>query len=131
MSERVPSLRNIDLEQHGVPTEEQYISRYCELTDRYRIDQITFYKAYTLWRVAAIYQGILKRVEDGTAASSDANTNIEIIIEFANSALEFIKIKKGVRMDISVANSLNFEPAQLPQSAQSLRPKLGSFWMRS
>ncbi len=91
VGERVPSLRNIDLEQHGIPTEEQYISRYCELTDRYRIDQITFYKAYTLWRVAAIYQGILKRVEDGTAASSDANTNIEIIIEFANSALEFIK----------------------------------------
>ena len=30
-------------------------------------------------------------------------------------------------MDISVANSLNFEPAQLPQSAQSLRPKVREF----
>ena len=69
----------------------EYISRYCELTNRQTIDQIAFYKAYTLWRVAAIYQGILKRVEDGTAASSDANNNIEIIIEFADSALGFIK----------------------------------------
>ena len=60
--------------------------------------------------------------------SSDANTNIEIIIEFADSALEFIKkIKEGVRMDISVANSLNFEPAQLPQSAQTLRPLAREF----
>ena len=30
-------------------------------------------------------------------------------------------------MDISVANSLNFEPAHLPQSAQSLRPKVREF----
>ncbi len=91
VGEKVPSLVNINFKEHGIPNEEEYISRYCELTNRQTIDQIAFYKAYTLWRVAAIYQGILKRVEDGTAASSDANTNIEIIIEFANSALGFIK----------------------------------------
>ncbi|MDC3067393.1 phosphotransferase family protein [Pseudomonadota bacterium] len=88
---KVPSLSNISFKEHGIPTEEEYISRYCELTNRQTIDQLAFYKAYTLWRVAAIYQGILKRVKDGTAASSDANTNIEIIIEFAKSALSFIK----------------------------------------
>ena len=88
---KVPSLRNISFKEHGIPTEGEYISRYCELTNRQTIDQLAFYKAYTLWRVAAIYQGILKRVKDGTAASSDANTNIEIIIEFAKSALSFIK----------------------------------------
>ena len=91
VGEKVPSLSNISLKEHGIPTEEEYISRYCELTNRQTVDQIAFYKAYTLWRVAAIYQGILKRAEDGTAASSDANTNIEIIIEFADSALGFIK----------------------------------------
>ncbi|MEC8148384.1 MAG: phosphotransferase family protein [Pseudomonadota bacterium] len=91
VGERVPSLRNIDFSSAGIPTEDEYISKYCELTNRKSIDQISFYKAYTLWRVAAIYQGILKRVEDGTAASSDANTNIEIIIDFANSAWKIIK----------------------------------------
>ncbi len=91
VGERVPSLSGIDLNLYGIPTEEEYITKYCELTNRKAIDQITFYKAYTLWRVAAIYQGILKRVEDGTAASSDANTNIEIIVKFANSAWDFVK----------------------------------------
>ena len=91
VGEKVPSLSNISFKEHGIPTEEEYISRYCELTNRQTVDQIAFYKAYTLWRVAAIYQGILKRAEDGTAASSDANTNIEIIIEFADSALGLIK----------------------------------------
>ena len=34
-------------------------------------------------------------------------------------------------MDISIANSLNFEPAQLPKSAQTLRPKVRRFLKES
>jgi aminoglycoside phosphotransferase (APT) family kinase protein len=59
----------------GIPSERQYIERYCERTGRAGIDVTTwdFYIAYNLFRLAAILQGIAKRVLDGTAASTHAS----------------------------------------------------------
>ena len=60
----------------GIPSEADYVRRYCERTAL--ADPATlardwnFYLAYNLFRIAAILQGIAKRVEDGTAASSQA-----------------------------------------------------------
>jgi aminoglycoside phosphotransferase (APT) family kinase protein len=50
------------------------VARYCERTRRGRIDPThwDFYLAYNLFRIAAICQGIAKRVLEGTAASSFA-----------------------------------------------------------
>jgi aminoglycoside phosphotransferase (APT) family kinase protein len=58
----------------GIPSERQYIERYCKRTGRGGIDASTwdFYIAYNLFRLAAILQGIAKRVVDGTAASAHA-----------------------------------------------------------
>ena len=44
----------------GIPTEEEYVARYCERTGRARIDPAhwDFYMAYNLFRIAAILQGI-------------------------------------------------------------------------
>ena len=64
----------LDLESLGIPSERDYVARYCERTGRSGIDQThwDFYIAYNLFRIAAILQGILKRVVDGTAASAHA-----------------------------------------------------------
>ena len=64
----------LDLVALGIPTEAQYIRRYCECTGREGIEQShwDFYMAYNLFRIAAILQGIAKRVVDGTAASDHA-----------------------------------------------------------
>jgi aminoglycoside phosphotransferase (APT) family kinase protein len=64
----------LDLEALGIPSEAQYVSAYCERTGRAGIDPShwDFYLAYNLFRMAAILQGILKRVVDGTAASAHA-----------------------------------------------------------
>jgi aminoglycoside phosphotransferase (APT) family kinase protein len=64
----------LDVESLGIPTEKQYIDRYCERTGRKSIDPVhwDFYMAYNLFRIAAILQGIMKRVVDGTAASEHA-----------------------------------------------------------
>ncbi|MGH8736575.1 MAG: phosphotransferase family protein [Burkholderiales bacterium] len=61
-------------EQLGIPTEQRYIEMYCNRTGRGGIDPSTwdFYMAYNLFRIAAITQGIAKRVLDGTAASAHA-----------------------------------------------------------
>ena len=61
----------------GIPPEAEYIRRYCERTGRGDarrrcMADWNFYLAYNLFRMAAILQGIAKRVEDGTAASEQA-----------------------------------------------------------
>lgn len=60
----------------GIPSERDYVRRYCERTGRGDPDALmadwNFYLAYNLFRIAAILQGIAKRVVDGTAASAQA-----------------------------------------------------------
>ena len=65
-----------DLAALGIPGEQDYVRRYCERTGRADVGAVmrdwNFYLAYNLFRIAAILQGIAKRVEDGTAASERA-----------------------------------------------------------
>ena len=65
-----------DLAALGIPDELSYVRRYCERTGRADVDAVmkdwNFYLAYNLFRIAAILQGIAKRVEAGTASSARA-----------------------------------------------------------
>jgi len=67
-------IAGLNLEELGIPSEKEYVARYCERTGRKSIDPShwDFYIAYNLFRIAAILQGIMKRVVDGTAASVHA-----------------------------------------------------------
>ncbi len=60
----------------GIPLEADYVRRYCERTGLATPEALAadwnFYLAYNLFRIAAILQGIAKRVEDGTASSAQA-----------------------------------------------------------
>jgi aminoglycoside phosphotransferase (APT) family kinase protein len=66
----------LNLPELGIPSEEAYVRQYCERTGLVTPDQLTqdwnFYMAYNLFRMAAILQGIGKRVQTGTAASAQA-----------------------------------------------------------
>ncbi len=69
----------LHLAELGIPAERAYIDAYCRRTGRtdpHARDTLArdwnFYLAYNLFRMAAILQGIAKRVEDGTAASEQA-----------------------------------------------------------
>jgi aminoglycoside phosphotransferase (APT) family kinase protein len=66
----------LDLASLGIPSEREYVRRYCERTGRADPDAVmadwNFYLAYNLFRIAGILQGIAKRVEDGTASSAQA-----------------------------------------------------------
>jgi aminoglycoside phosphotransferase (APT) family kinase protein len=69
----------LDLAALGIPDESSYIRRYAERTGRLAdletmLGDWNFYLAYNLFRIAAIVQGIAKRVEEGTAASTQART---------------------------------------------------------
>jgi aminoglycoside phosphotransferase (APT) family kinase protein len=60
----------------GIPIESEYVRRWCERTGLATPQGLdadwNFYLAYNLFRMAAILQGIAKRVEDGTASSGQA-----------------------------------------------------------
>ena len=66
----------LDVASLGIPTEVDYIRRYCERTGLTTPEALkadwNFYLAYNLFRIAAILQGIAKRVETGTASSAQA-----------------------------------------------------------
>lgn len=66
----------LDVQALGIPTEAEYIRRYCERTGFVTPEALAadwnFYLAYNLFRLAAILQGIAKRVEMGTASSAQA-----------------------------------------------------------
>ena len=63
----------------GIPGEREYIERYCQRVGRADPESLfvdwDFYLAYNLFRLAAITQGIAKRVVEGTAASSQARAS--------------------------------------------------------
>jgi aminoglycoside phosphotransferase (APT) family kinase protein len=66
----------MDIAALGIPDEDSYIRRYCKRTgittpEALRADW-NFYLAYNMFRIAAILQGIAKRVEAGTASSACA-----------------------------------------------------------
>src|SRR5258707_3817500 len=65
-------LAGVDFAALGIPDEAAYVAAYCGRTGREAIAGWEFYLAYSLFRIAAILQGIAKRAIDGTAASADA-----------------------------------------------------------
>ncbi len=69
-------IAGLDLKTLGIPAEEDYIALYCERTGFAKPDELkadwNFYLAYNMFRLAAILQGIAKRVEAGTASSAQA-----------------------------------------------------------
>jgi aminoglycoside phosphotransferase (APT) family kinase protein len=61
-----------DLAGLGIPDEAEYVAEYCRLTGRDGIDNLDWYLAYNMFRLAAILQGIMGRALDGTASSEHA-----------------------------------------------------------
>ncbi len=85
----------LDLEQLGIPSEQDYIQRYCLRTglatpQNLRADW-NFYIAYNMFRLAAILQGIAKRVEMGTASSAQAANSAAGVRPLAQKAWSFAR----------------------------------------
>jgi aminoglycoside phosphotransferase (APT) family kinase protein len=80
------SLRDLDLATLGIPDLEAYVARYCERVGRPQIGNLGFYKAYNLFRVAAIVQGIVGRALQGNAAADGAAQQAARIRPLAEAA---------------------------------------------
>jgi aminoglycoside phosphotransferase (APT) family kinase protein len=66
------SLVGLNLDQLGLPDFDSVIGRYEGCTGLTVRPDLDFYLAYSLFRIAAILQGIVGRVRDGTATNPNA-----------------------------------------------------------
>jgi aminoglycoside phosphotransferase (APT) family kinase protein len=67
-------MAGVDYAAQQLPSEQQYLTEYCRLMHREPLTDKTwaFFMAFSMFRLAAILQGILRRARDGNAASADA-----------------------------------------------------------
>ena len=83
-------LAGADRKALGIPSDEEYIARYCERTGRDGIENWDFYLVFSLFRLAAIVQGIRKRAEIGTASSGEADARGNLVHPLAKMAVDLI-----------------------------------------
>ena len=69
---KIGGLAGVDFDKAGIPTEEAFVARYCERVGRDGVPDLHYYKAFSLFRLAAIAQGVYKRSLDGNASSTEA-----------------------------------------------------------
>jgi aminoglycoside phosphotransferase (APT) family kinase protein len=62
----------LKLEDLGIPTEDDFVESYCRRTGNLRTPHWKFFIAFSLFRLAAIAQGVYKRGLDGIASSETA-----------------------------------------------------------
>ncbi len=65
-------MTTLDYTSYGIPAEKELVARYCAQTGRPEITDWKFYVVLSLFRLAAITQGVYKRGVEGNAASPEA-----------------------------------------------------------
>jgi len=80
-----------DLGALGIPSMEDYVDDYVTRTGLDPRPHLPVYLAYNFFRIAAILQGIIGRVRDGTATSEFAPAKAEMIRPLAEKAWDFAK----------------------------------------
>ena len=83
------TLLGLDLAALGIPELETYVARYCERVGRPPVENLAFYQAFNLFRVAAIVQGIVGRAMQGNAAAEGALEQAVRLRPLARAAWRF------------------------------------------
>lgn len=86
----VDGLKGVDRVSLGIPTEEEYVAKYCQRMGIVQIEHWAFYLAFSFFRFAAIVQGVAKRAEQGNASNENAGKVGAFVEPLAKMALEVI-----------------------------------------
>ena len=86
----IRGLLGIDRAAVGIPTEEDYVTQYCERLKIEGIPNWNFYVAFSFFRFAAILQGVHKRALAGNASSERALTVGKLTRPVADFAMPLI-----------------------------------------
>jgi aminoglycoside phosphotransferase (APT) family kinase protein len=75
----------------GIPSQDEYVARYCERTGRNRIPGLAFYLAFSFFRSASIVQGVYHRGLQGNASSLEGAREMRArTVEAAEAGLRMI-----------------------------------------
>jgi aminoglycoside phosphotransferase (APT) family kinase protein len=85
-------LAGIDFAEQGIPTMKAAIELYRARTGLSTVENVDWYLAYNLFRLAAIMQGIAGRYRDGTASSPRAKDEGDQAVPLAGSAWHFARL---------------------------------------
>src|SRR5690625_1744864 len=91
----IGGLKHVDFETSGIPREEEYVARYAELTGRGEMPDLSYYKAFSLFRFASILQGVYKRSLDGNASNPNAGAFKDAVRDLAEVACGLVGVKAG------------------------------------
>lgn len=86
----IDGLLGVDRKSLGIPTEAEYVAKYCQRMGIERIESWTFCLAFSFFRLAAIIQGVVKRASQGNASNAKANDLAGFVEPLANMALKII-----------------------------------------
>ena len=75
----------------GIPTEQEYVARYCQRMGIEKIDHWVFYLAFSFFRLSAILQGVAKRATQGNASNKEAATLGQYVEPLAKMAMDIIQ----------------------------------------
>ncbi|MFC1876832.1 phosphotransferase [Thermodesulfobacteriota bacterium] len=102
MSYYLPSLggrtfgfADVDFEATGIPTQDAYIAVYCERTHRSNIPKWSFFMAFSMFRLAAIVQGVYRRGLDGNASAANAKTYGTYVQFLSDAGWDLVKPKSS------------------------------------
>ena len=87
----IDGLKGVDRASLGIPTEAEYVADYCHRMGIERIDNWSFYLAFSFFRLAAIVQGVAKRASQGNASNEHANEVGAFVEPLAQMALSIIE----------------------------------------
>lgn len=68
----VKGMLGANLKELGLPEEQQVLDWYCQYTGRSEVADWNFFLAFSLFRLAAILQGVYHRALQGNASNADA-----------------------------------------------------------
>ena len=85
-------LADTDLAEWQLPNEADYIAAYCRRTGRDGIGNMNFYLAFAIFRLAAIYHGIMGRALRGNASSAEAKDFASAYPQLARLAWEIARV---------------------------------------
>jgi len=85
------SLVGLDLKALGIPALSDYVDAYMARTGLDPRPYLAVYSAYNFFRLAAILQGIVGRVRDGTATNENAPARAQMVRPLATTAWEFAR----------------------------------------
>ena len=99
MMYRVPSgvfrgIKGLDFEELGIPSEDDYVARYCERTGRSGLPQLDYLIVYNLFRLAGIIHGIKGRVVRGNASSAHAEQTAKALEPLAALAWQQAQVAR-------------------------------------